>query len=300
MQGHAGTREPVLVVSPHPDDAAYSVGGLLSGRVLGRAVAGATAFTRSPVVQYGQPILSRLLGRPLDVLTSQPRVNRVRERIRVLEVSRLRKREDVGYFKAIGVPRTDLDLLDAPLRGYGWSPWVSDTKEVLQDPIFKTAVSLFGDLIMSLSAPQSSTADASGRTRARSPCVLLLPLGIGGHVDHLIVREACSGLTQDHVSVYYEDLPYAERATEGEIERVVDDFEPALEPHLFGIKASMAQKVQNLRLFRTQVGDKEVERVVRYSKRLKADGEPCERLWYGRLPEDSASRVALEEAERSH
>jgi LmbE family N-acetylglucosaminyl deacetylase len=294
-----GTRgEPLVVVSPHPDDAAYSVGGLLSGRAFGWPVLGVTVFTRSQAMTYGEPALSRAIGRLLSLLSSQPRVNRPRQKVRILEVMRLRKREDASYFKAIVVPRVDLNLLDAPLRGYGWSPLVSDKAVVRRDPILEWLVPLFDNLVASLvQAANSSSAQASESGHNPGRCVMLLPLGLGGHVDHLLVREACSSLNKDHVRIYYEDLPYADRLTEDEIERAARDFDPGLKPHLFSIKTSLARKIEDLRLYRTQVGDKEVERVLHYANRFGENLDPCERLWYRPLPEDSSVRKLIEEAE---
>jgi hypothetical protein len=126
---------------------------------------------------------------------------------------------------------------------------------------------------------------------------MLLPLGLGGHVDHLIVREACSGLRGNRVRLYYEDLPYAAHLSEEEIERFVRDFDSDLEPHLFSIKGSLVEKIENLKLYKSQVGDKEVECVQRHANRLGGNQEPCERLWYRPLPQDCRVRESLARAE---
>jgi len=298
MSKGATDGEPVVVVSPHPDDAAYSVGGLLSGHVLAGPVSGVTVFTRSHVMNYGEPPLSRALSKPLNLLSSQPRINRVRGRLKTLEVTRIRKREDANYLEAIGARRIDLDLLDAPLRGYGWSPWVSSIAAVRNDPILRVVARLFGNLIAPLVAAASPTAMRISESRGNSGrWVVLLPLGLGGHVDHLILREACSGVAQNTVRIYYEDLPYAARLSYDEIERVVRDFDSGLRPHLFNIEAYLARKVENLRLYKSQVGEKEVEQVLRHANRLGANQIPCERLWYRPLPGDCAATKFLDQEE---
>ena len=297
--------ERLVLVSPHPDDAAFSVGGLLSGGALGSLVLGVTVFTRSQATTYGEPALTRALGAPLNLLSSQPRVNRLRQKIRVLEVTRLRRLEDARYFKAIGVPRMDLNLLDAPLRGYGWYPQVSaayprtlDVDVARKDPILGALVLRFDNLVSSLvDKANSSSVRPSESSQNSDRCVMLLPLGLGGHVDHLLVREACSSLDKDNPRVYYEDLPYAESLTEDEIVRTARGFDPGLEPHLFSIRKSLARKVENLRLYKSQVGAKEVERVSRYATRLGDNLDPFERLWYRQLPEESSARKSLEVAE---
>lgn len=249
-------------------------------------------------MRYGEPALSKALGKPLSLLSSQPRVNRLRVRLRILEITRLRKLEDASYFKALGAPRIDFDLLAASLRGYGWSLYVTDTDIAKNDPIFRVVVRLIRNLTASLvSADTSSSMQAPESMRNSGRFIMLLPLGLGGHVDHLILREACSGVAQNQVRVYYEDLPYAARLTDDEIERVVRDFDSELRPHLFNIEASLARKIENLKLYKSQVSDKEVEQVLSYATRLGAGLGPCERLWYRQLPEDCIVRKSLDRAE---
>jgi hypothetical protein len=204
----------------------------------------------------------------------------------------------VNYFKAIEASRFDMGQLDAPLRGYGWSPLISDIAVARKDPLLRALVPLLENLVGSVVKTATSSSRQTPRL-GRNPrqCTMFFPLGLGGHVDHLITREACSGLSQNRAEVYYEDLPYAEGLTEDEIERAVRNFDPGLRPHLFSIRTSLARKVENLRLYKTQVGDKEVEWVVRYANRLGANLEPCERLWYRPLPEDSEVGKSLEQAE---
>ena len=283
--------QTLVVVSPHPDDAAFSVGGLLAERNAGALAVGVTVFTRCQAM-HGAPTLTRAVSKPLSLVFSKARADRWRQRVKLWEVTRLRRREDVRFFKSVGARRLDLGLIDAQLRGYGWYPIVKDASGVKDDPITNELISLFRGKMPPYGGETvgQPRLDGTGGDGHRSRRMMLLPLALGGHADHVIVREACSRLDGDQFNLYYEDLPYAEGLSDVEIRRGVDSFDPQLEPHIFNIQSSIDRKIENLKLYKTQVGKEETDRVVRYANRVGGGLGACERLWCRRTPDESWAR----------
>ena len=66
-------RKLTILVSPHPDDIALSVGGMLLGNMLPRSLLNVTIFTRSAHASYGyrgmSAFIKKALPRRLPVLT---------------------------------------------------------------------------------------------------------------------------------------------------------------------------------------------------------------------------------------
>lgn len=172
----------IVILSPHSDDAAFSVAGHmfhLSGA--GKESCLLTCFSMSAFTQ------SAAHG---DASST----------------TELRKREDSGYAGALG-PRCKaawLDLPDAPLRGY-------DLREVCHSGEFTAEERILAcrlkDRLLNGFLPRGSAVFA--------------PLGIGGHIDHRLVHEAAVELAKlgRFSMVFYEDMPYAAACKESEISR---------------------------------------------------------------------------------
>ncbi len=163
----------ILVVSPHRGDAALALGLSIQAWLAGgHAVEVVSCFTRSEFAPYSD-------------------VGSVHRNDRVSFVTAVRKREDESWRKQLGSAKftiTDLNLKDAPLRLH-----------VGADEVF------------------GRTADASEKVTAKIRRTLemskagawVLPLGLGGHVDHVTARDvALSGMAGEGFPVaFYEELP---------------------------------------------------------------------------------------------
>lgn len=118
---------------------------------------------------------------------------------------------------------------------------------------------------------------------------LVAPLALGLHPDHVIVASICRDLEAGGAStVYFEDLPYAAAYELPEIADHVEHFSRGLEPTCVDVEAEMDSKIRNARLYATQVGPKQVERVLRHARRLSPEGRPCERVWIRRAAKHPA------------
>ena len=251
-------RKLTILVSPHPDDIALSVGGMIIGNMLPKPLLGVSIFTRSAHASYGyrgmSPIIKKALPRRLPALT------RFEKSLSLMEITRHRKREDLRFFKLFGIPCIDLNLLDAPLRGYRNPMRVSQ--------IMQADFATF-DTIRSAMLKLTSKAESG---------YLLVPLGLGNHIDHSIVRNACLSAHGALSPVYYEDLPYTADLSLEEIDRSIADFDSSLQSIAFEIKEYLNAKIANMKIYSTQIGRKEIDRTARHANRLSSKGA-CERLW---------------------
>jgi LmbE family N-acetylglucosaminyl deacetylase len=185
------TGYPTLVVlSPHPDDAVLALGGLLTHNPrLGHRPVIVTVFAGTPPNDTS-PIAHRLYS-------DNPHIH---------DIAGVRRREDLAAGRLLHVDVRQLPHLDA---------------------LFRTTpdgAPLYTDLNHIFSAPDAEVEQAAERLAhdwldadlLPNPADVLAPLGIGGHVDHRIVRRAAE-LAHDKAGAatrrlhYYEDQPYAAR-----------------------------------------------------------------------------------------
>jgi len=162
----------VLAVSPHLDDAAFSVGATLAVlAAAGHDVTVLTCFTRSVPDPQGFALACQTdkgLGPEVDYMA-------------------LRRREDDAALAVLGVRGQHLDLLEAPHRGYD------------------SAAALFAG------AHPDDTAwrDVADLLAPLEADLWLAPQGLGGHVDHLQVLRAVAGLNRP--TAWWRDSPYVLR-----------------------------------------------------------------------------------------
>lgn len=227
---------PVLYLSPHRDDIAYSLAGRLlcaaASRSAGVAV---TVFTRSNFAPYARPGLG------------------------IAAITRLRGAEDAEAYRALRLRSLSLPFAEAPLRGYRTvDALFVDDAVAMRDPAV-------GALVRHL-----TTLNAMLRPRA-----VYAPLGIGGHVDHLVTRVAAQAAFASRCEVWlYEDLPYAgeldARAYGTELARRTGRARPALTPN----GAWLADKLRVLAGYTSQVARKDLCAVVAHTYRIGG-----ERVW---------------------
>lgn len=167
----------ILAVSPHLDDAVFSVGATLARAAAhGEEVVLATVFTRSVASPQGFALACQLdKGLPVEA-----------------DYMALRRAEDELAACRLGLAGViHLDLAEAPHRGYG-SP-------------AQLFTAIRGDDPAVTGVPQA-LADLLART---APATILGPQAIGGHVDHAVVARA---LAQLGVPVArWRDVPYVLR-----------------------------------------------------------------------------------------
>ncbi len=187
---------------------------------------------------------------------------------RMSYVSAMRSKEDAVFLRRMrGAEIVDLRLKDAPIRlrcaeqdAYGRA--VSN-----EDPAI-------GKIVSALEK----------RTGSGQVDILLLPLGIGSHVDHSTARSAAMGLVPALACGFYEDMPYASR--EGaedereklrlEIERQIDS---SLSPMICSGDAAASPAKRTLaEIYSSVLDERSVEEMASAAERTGG-----ERIWVNGL-----------------
>jgi LmbE family N-acetylglucosaminyl deacetylase len=171
-----------IYLSPHLDDAVLSCGGRIAGEVArGERVAIATFFTADAPAEPPSPLAADL---------------RRGWSLPAGEVMARRRAEDLEACARLGAAALHLDLPEAPYRlGPGGGPHYAALGDLFGAPVGPDAAALGPRL--------------DERIRGLPPHRrLLAPLGVGGHVDHRLVRAAAERVAP--AVACYEEFPYSE------------------------------------------------------------------------------------------
>jgi LmbE family N-acetylglucosaminyl deacetylase len=174
----------ILILSPHRDDAAFSLSIAITNWLIARhTVTILNIFTRSRYAPYSDAAF-------------------VHENDELSYVTAMRLREDEAFLRRItqNLPKglknhlhmAHLNLKDAPIRLRIPLEAVNDTRVNPADPSIEK--------IRKALTKQSE----AGTMQA-----LVVPAALGNHIDHLTVREAAQPFTANLPAAFYEDLPYA-------------------------------------------------------------------------------------------
>jgi LmbE family N-acetylglucosaminyl deacetylase len=167
----------VVAISPHLDDAAFSVGGLLAARARGGdRITIVTCFTGNVAQPQGFALACQL-DKGLDA---------------AVDYMALRRDEDLAACAVIGAEAIHLPFLEAPHRGYASAAELFAERR-MDDGVLLPLTYALGELVERL-----------------APDLLLGPLAVGDHVDHWIVRQALAASAQ--TLMLWEDWPYLRRA----------------------------------------------------------------------------------------
>lgn len=194
---------PHLFVSPHLDDGVLSCGALISDLRPGHEITVATVFSSAA---------------PGPVSLSARQYLRQCRSTDPQSLYRLRQAEDQEVLTRLGVETVHLGAVEAlfrrrprltPLRAFigRFLPELSLVYPTYRYHVIRRSPSRQEDELV-----RQITGEVMALVAARQPRTVFLPLGLGGHVDHMIVRsvgQACPDL-----AVYYADFPYSARQGE--------------------------------------------------------------------------------------
>lgn len=221
-----------ILVSPHSDDIAYSLGGTLLQDYFYGPVLMVTVFTRSNFT--------------LCVKLSNSEL-----------ISRIRHLEDVQFTDKNKIRLLGFPFSEAPLRGMSRREIFSNIKP--------DSYTVFSDVYHALSELIKSY-----------PCDLIVsPMGLGNHIDHVIVSNICNKIAQENNKkiVFYEDLPYASLLTSKQIKRRASAISPDLKPCKVDISEVYADKLTNLDIYKTQIRTDVRTKIKFHALRLSLENE---------------------------
>jgi LmbE family N-acetylglucosaminyl deacetylase len=216
----SGERVGSVFLSPHFDDVALSCGGT--------AALAATNGTALVVTVFAGP--------PPGDLNAFAQFQHDRWGTRDETVNR-RRAEDSAAMRALGATARWLDFPDAIYRG---ELYLSDDE-------------LFGQVKPGDAKTLTAVREAIGTLiEIHRPSILYAPLGVGGHVDHRMTRDAALACRPSGVDlVLYEDFPYA--ATVGTVERWVADLPLDLSPRVVDVTRTMSSRIRAIEAYASQL-----------------------------------------------
>jgi LmbE family N-acetylglucosaminyl deacetylase len=267
-----------ILVSAHPDDVALSIGGSILAGFFRRPLLLVTVFSYGGWAPYYHG------SHGVDA------------------ISALRAKEDERFAKAIGSRLMQLDMNDAAMESmfgedFNMQRWLSSVVRgdvIRGEEVVSGFESGLGELaervprvirwsimerLAKLDRAYLDVKRRLSRVLVRYPdAVLVSPLALGLHPDHVLVARACRSLAESRVC-YYEDLPYARAYGLAGIQRHVSRFERRLRPVWVDINSVINVKLENLRLYPSQLDSPDFVRVLRHAKSLGTDGRFYERIW---------------------
>jgi LmbE family N-acetylglucosaminyl deacetylase len=265
-QSHLEPRLNILILSPHRNDAAFSLAlAIEAWLTAGHTVTLLNVFTRSLHAPFSD-------------------ADFIHENDRLSYVSAMRLREDELFLQRLTqtLPRAhkshlqmvDLNLKDAPIRLRIPLDELCDTPVNLEDP-----------------AIEKIRKALTRQSEAGTLEALVLPLALGNHVDHLTVRDAALPLTTQLPSAFYEDLPYAATypSVTADLDHIPDtttNLSEPLTPILYPTEAvpeaaaqAAAERIARKRRlalgYASQIDEEAADLITNFATRYQA----AERLW---------------------
>lgn len=172
-------------------------------------------------------------------------------------VSALRREEDAAFNQYLGsaINITNLGLLDAPLRNnyiHQFHPFNENELELIEQ--------LKNHLLQQLDG------------------LLLCPLALGNHIDHVLCLEAVIQVYPQIKVVFFEDLPYANRINWNEIKSHVNNLAKRLytklDSFISGLDQCTVDKNHAIHLYKSQVDEDICAEIIAQQNALNG-----ERLW---------------------
>jgi LmbE family N-acetylglucosaminyl deacetylase len=189
---------PLLVLSAHLDDAALSCGALIADAAAQTAVTVMTLFTEA-----GPPPYTLSARRYLRLTGARD----------AKALYRQRRSEDQAALESIGTGWAHAGLIEAQHRrktaaGRG-ARWAALLPELVHTyPVYRLHVTR-GRVAAADAGTLRAAIDFVRSVAGRRPALVLAPLAVGGHVDHVLARLAAQ--RSGAPLIYYSDFPYNQR-----------------------------------------------------------------------------------------
>lgn len=256
--GASDERARWVFVEPHYDDVAFSCGGMLAA-----------------VVRRGMPaeVLTVFTADPAPTAPLSPLAEAVHAEWGAGERPYEQRRREAGHMGTLlSLEQTTLDLPEALYR----MPHLTSIDEVMrpqhapeEDPSFAVV--------------REALEEALGHDEALT---VVVPLGVGGHLDHLLVHAAIRALAADRPMWrvwYYEDFPYALDIPA--LKERVQALGAAFRPATVDIADTLDARVRLSAVYTSQVRaifgtpDQLRSAISGYAGRVGTPRHPRERVW---------------------
>lgn len=257
-----------VYLSPHLDDAALSCGGaIFHYAAAGQQVLVVTVFAQEADQDLGLSPFAleqhRSWGSPPQPVG-------------------LRRAEDVAALTRLGATASHLKFLDAVYRADSTKRW-----------LYTDLARLYGEVQpgdpMAGPGMTGLVAKLAELIPLADGLQVCAPLGVGHHVDHLVVRRAAQSLQAlGYRLALYEDYPYAEQ--ESAVQAALDAVEAGAgdwHPQVLPLDAlEVAAKVSALAYYRTQLpvlfggGEAMPNRVWAFASSRSPEVMLAERIWW--------------------
>ena len=231
--------EQITVLSPHRDDAGFSLG-------LALGFWGA-ASVRLQVLNF----FTQSAYAPRSPAKTTE------------EISAIREEEDQRSISFIhpGITVTSLDWLDAPLR------LNLPFSQIMQE---RSAEKITPEFLRQLSRSIQQHCMNS---------LAIAPLGLGNHVDHIAVHKAAIHSLSPQSLAFYEDLPYATWTPVADLQARIESVEHAtgtqLKPFILRAQDAVSRKRQIASFYQSQITPDEADNIARHAESYGSG----ERLW---------------------
>jgi LmbE family N-acetylglucosaminyl deacetylase len=182
---------PVIVLAPHLGDAALSCGALLTYAVSRTPVTVVTFFTQGGQPPYGRPArryLRRVGARDAGV------------------AYQWRRDEDRAALEPLGITCVHAGLTEALFRPRPAN--LSGSRRTHVWPFYRTHAAS-GRIVAADAVMLRDVREIIHRVAGSGPSLVLAPLGVGGHVDRILVRTAAQ--SSGAPVAYYRDVPGSRR-----------------------------------------------------------------------------------------
>ncbi len=215
---------PVIIVSPHPDDAVLSCGELLqqlSGKINCTII---TVFTKAH-------------GGPYTLSAKQfLKASGMQDG---LSLYKGRRNEDAKAQKMLGAKMINLGLVDAQFRRKSYKTFLGKIIPEF-DHIYPT---YRWHMLKSIAPQDPAILELKKKLKlfVNKKAIILAPYGIGRHVDHILTRTVCKELF-DNI-IFYSDFPYSVR---------LDNYGKATGMQMYKLQPDMKKKSEVIKLYKTQ------------------------------------------------
>lgn len=237
-----------LFISPHPDDIAYSC----------------FASLVNPPGDLKSTLIVTVFNRSLTAL------NGFGERGSVEGITQVRRKEELLFASTVGCQVQFLEFPDISVRftsAYSSIGYISRTDAIY----FKVKKSLSKIIIPFL---------------GKIP--IYIPLGIGEHPDHCIVRDAVKEIIYEspvqhspHFLLFYEDLPYAIKFAESAIkEFAFKTIAPTARSVAVDLKGVWRRKKRAVGIYESQLKPRVLPAITKHARLVGSEYSEAERLWF--------------------